>query len=142
MRHQGPFLLLSSFVVVFVLSSAAWLALSVEPYSGLAPLGSDELRFQVLNAAQVQLSYRLPRGLTWSAVYDRLTRQGWVIRDDDLLIWPELMDDSHTAAVFLRFGWLPLGRRRLTTHRDAIDSQRFVVEIIECAPIALLAPCD
>jgi len=141
MRPKGPFALLGSFAVFIVFSSVIWLALGAEAYSGLAPLGSDEPRFLALNATQVRFSYRLPHGLTWSAAYDRLTKQGWVIRDYELLVWPDLMDDRRAAAVLLRFGWMALGRERLLIRRDAIDPQRFAVEIIQCTPIALLGPC-
>jgi|SRR5579859_1421005 len=142
MRHWGLPMLLGSLIVAIVLSSAVWLAPGAKAYSSLVPLGSDELRFEVVNGVEVQLSYRLPRGQTWRAVYDRFTNQGWVMRDAELLIWPELMDDTHAAAVFLRFGWQPLGRQKLLIHRDVVDPQRFVVEMTRCAPIALLASCD
>src|SRR5258707_11419387 len=133
MRHRRLSSLLGSVVTVILLGTAVWLALGIEAFYRLAPSGSDEFRIQIVNISQVQLSYRLPRGLPWPAVYDRLTNQGRMIRDDEFLVWPYLMDNSHTAAVFWRVGWLRLGRQWLTVHRDTNDPQRFVVEIIQCA---------
>src|SRR5207244_1331746 len=112
-----------------------------ESFYRLAPPGSDEFSVQVVNTAQVQLSYRLPRGLPWPAVYESLTNQGWVLRDEELLEWPDLIDDTHTSAVFWRSGWLHLGRQWLAVHRDRNDPQRFVVEIIQCAANAFSASC-
>ena len=141
MRPNRPFALLGSFVALIVFSGLIGLALGTEAYSKLAPLGYDEPRFHMVNAAQIRFSYRLPPGLTWNAAYDHLTRQGWVIRDYELLVWPDLVNDKRTAAVFLRFGWIPLGREWLLLRRDTIDPQRFAVEIIQCTPVALLVPC-
>jgi hypothetical protein len=141
-RGRRQILLFGHAVLLILLGTIIWLALSVEAFYRLAPPGSDEFRIQLVNASQVKVSYRLPRGLPWRAVYDRLTNQGWIIRDDELLVWPDLMDDSHTAAVFWRSGWLGFGRQWLTVHKDLNDPQRFMVEIVQCAANALSAPCN
>jgi hypothetical protein len=128
-------------MVLVVIGSALWLALSVAALSDWMPSGSDALRVQAPNATAVQLRYRLPRGLDWNTVYNRLANQGWALRDDELLVWPDLLDDGTTAAVFWRSGWLGLGRQWLTLHRDITDRQRFIIEITQCVGPVLTAPC-
>ena len=128
--------------MLILLGTAVWLALGIEVVYRLAPPGSDEFRIQVVNTSQVQMSYRLPRGLPWPKVYDRLANQGWMLRDTELLIWPDLMDDGQTAGVFWRSGWLGLGRQWLKIHRDTNDPRRFVVQITQCAAHAFSAACD
>src|SRR6266487_4020832 len=93
MSNRRQSLLMGSVVTLLLLCALVWLALGVESFYRLAPPGSDEFRVQVVNTAQVQLSYRLPRGLSWLAVYESLTNQGWVLRDEELLEWPDLIDD-------------------------------------------------
>ena len=127
--------------MLVVLGSAASLRMGFEEVTGSLPAGSDELRFQVLSTTQLQFSYRLPRGFTWTTVYERLGRQGWIVRDDEILVWPEMLDDGRAAAVFWRTGWLRLGRQLLKVHRDSSDQQKFVVEIIQCAPNVFSASC-
>jgi hypothetical protein len=141
MGQRGLSLLLGSALVVVVFGSAIWLARTVEGLSDWWPPGSDALRVQMPNAAELQLRYRLPRGLAWSTVYSRLTNQGWVLKDDELLVWPDLLNDGHTAAVFWRSGWLRLGRQRLTVRRDTSVPQRFIIEITQCVGLAPAAPC-
>src|SRR5260370_30659720 len=100
MGRRELFLLLGGACVLALFGGAVWLALSLEGISDWLPPGSDALRVQMPNAFQLQFRYRLPRGLDWSTVYNRLANQGWVIKNDELLIWPDLMDDCQTAAVF------------------------------------------
>jgi hypothetical protein len=120
---------------------ALWLALSVAGVGDWLPPGSDGLRIQAPNPTELRLHYRLPRGLTWSSVYSRLTNQGWALREEELLMWPDLLDDGRTAAVFWRSGWLRLGRQWLTVKRDTTDRQRFIIEITQCVGLAPAAPC-
>src|ERR1700674_2526033 len=141
MGHRGLSLLLGGACLLVLFGGAILLALSVEGISDWLPPGSDALRVQAPNASALQFRYRLPRGLDWSTVVNRLANQGWVIKNDELLIWPDLLDDGQTAAVFWRSGWLRLGRQSLTLRRDTIDRQRFRVEITQCIRFALSAPC-
>jgi len=140
MGQRGLSLLLGGAMALVVIGSTLWLGLSVKGLSAWMPPGTDALRVQAPNAAELQLRYRLPRGLDWNTVYNRLTNQGWALRDDELLVWPDLLDDGYTAAVFGRSGWLGLGRQWLTLHRDVTDRQRFIVEITQCIGPALTAP--
>jgi hypothetical protein len=126
---------------VMLFGGAVRLALSARGVSDWLPPGSDALGVRAPNASALQFRYRLPRGLAWSTVNNRLANEGWVLRDDELLVWPDLLDDGNTAAVFWRSGWLRLGRQWLTIHRDTPDRQRFVVEITQCVGTAVAAPC-
>ncbi len=141
MGHRGLSLLLGGAFLLVLFGGGIWLALSVEGVGDWMPPGSDALQVQVPNASALQFRYRLPRGLDWSTVYNRLANQGWVLREDVLLVWPDLLDDGYTAAVFWRSGWLRLGRQWLTVHRDTTDRQRFIVEITQCVRLALSAAC-
>jgi len=141
MGRRELFLLLGGACVLALFGGAVWLALSLEGISDWLPPGSDALRVQMPNAFELQFRYRLPRGLDWSTVYNRLANQGWVIRDDELLMWPDLLDDGYTAAVFWRSGWLRLGRQWLSVHRDTTDRQRFIVEITQCVGAGRASPC-
>jgi hypothetical protein len=141
MGNRKPYLLFGSVVTVILLGAVVWLALGIEAFYRAVPPGSDDFRIQLVNHSGVRLSYRLPRGLPWHDLYNRLANQDWVIRDEDLLVWPDLMDDRHAAAVFWRPGWLDSGRQWLTVRRDMNDPQSFVVEITQCAANALSAPC-
>ena len=141
MGYRGRSLLVGCATVLVLLVGAAWLPLGIERASGWLPAGSDEVRFRVVNTTRVQLSYRLPRGFTWNTVYHRLTNQGWMIRDAEILVWPDLLDDNRTAAVFWRTEGPRVGRQWLRVRRDMSDHQRFVVEITQCVPVVFSASC-
>jgi hypothetical protein len=116
--------------------------MGVEAVSSLVPSGSDKLRFQTLTTSEVRFSYRLPRGQTWSGIYDRLTNQGWVIYDDGpRVLWPEVMDDSRTSATFWRPGQFRLVLQWLNVRRDKTDPKMFTIEIIQCIRIVAQARC-
>jgi hypothetical protein len=142
MRHNRLPLVLGSVVTLVLLGSAVWLALGVEAVVRLVPSGSDQLRFQTLTTSEVRFSYRLPRGQTWSGIYDRLTRQGWIIFDDGpRVLWPDQMDDSRMSATFWRPGLLHLVLQWLTVRRDKTDPRMFTIEIIQCIRIVAQARC-
>src|SRR5205085_8512698 len=83
MRHQPLSMFLGSIAGLVFLGSAVWLGLAVEAVGRLVPAGSDEFRIQAPSTiSRVHISYRLPRGQTWSTVVERLTAQGWVISND------------------------------------------------------------
>ncbi len=87
-------------------------------------------------------TFRLPRCQTLNAVYGYLSSQGWIIQDDTLLVWPDLLDDNRTSAVFWKDGWGHLVTQRLHVHRDTSEPRRFAAELITCFWITPRTDCD
>jgi hypothetical protein len=142
MRQHRLFLLCSGVVALVLLVGFIDLALTLETISPLVPAGSREIQLKSVTPWEARISYKLPRGETWTAIYDRLRPQGWDIYDDGPnVLWPDLMDDSRTIATFRRLGWFNLVHQWLTVRRVSLAPAVFTVEIVQCVRFAPVGMC-